>query len=177
MPRDSEDAEKASSTPEAARCAEEARFSVFTTTEKCLIVVMVSYASWCANTSPFIFLPALKLLAESFSVSVNHINLTVTVYMAVATVAPTLVGDAVDTLGRRPAYIFTLGLFFIANISLAPSEVFRTATWIQIIILIEYGVISDIAPPAERGTFISIISFALEAPGTSASTPVCQTVP
>lgn len=94
-------------------------YSAFRSTEKWLIVAVVSYASWCSNLSAFIYLPALKPLADAFSVSIGQINLTLTVYNAVATVAPTLVGDAADVWGRRPAYLFTLTIFVVSNICLA----------------------------------------------------------
>lgn len=39
--------------------------------------------------------------------------------MAVATVAPTLVGDTADVLGRRPVYMLTLSLYIGANITIS----------------------------------------------------------
>jgi MFS family permease len=118
-PTDSSDAEKATEGPKSEECQENEKYSVFTKTEKWCIVAMVSYAGFSSNISNFVYYPALKLLSEKFSVSVAQINLTVTSYMAVATVAPTLVGDAADVWGRRPAYLVTLGLFVTANICLA----------------------------------------------------------
>lgn len=47
------------------------------------------------------------------------INLTLTSYMAVATAAPTLVGDAADVLGRRLVYFLALALYVVANIMIA----------------------------------------------------------
>ncbi|KAK6063191.1 hypothetical protein SCUP515_12631 [Seiridium cupressi] len=70
------------------------RYSVFTTIEKWCITAMVAYAAWFSTLSSFIYYPAIQSLAKSLSVSVAQINLTVTSYMAVATLAPTLVGDA-----------------------------------------------------------------------------------
>lgn len=97
-------------------------YTVFTMLEKCCIVAMISYASWSANLSTFIFLPALKPLSEAFEVSVDKINLIITVYMAVGAVIPLFVGDAADVLGRRAAYVVTLFLFAMANLCLALSD-------------------------------------------------------
>lgn len=167
------------------------QYSVFTRTEKWIIVVIVSYASWSANISTFIYLPALKPLSEAFSVSVAKINLIITIYQAVGAVVPLFVGDAADVVGRRAAYIITLCLFLIANICLALAESYSTLLGsrmlqavgqsgktflphvvitvelplvqntdeIKGIILIGYGVVSDIAPPATRGSFMSVVSF------------------
>ncbi|KAI0014868.1 multidrug resistance protein [Xylariomycetidae sp. FL0641] len=144
-------------------------FSVFTRGQKRCIVLLVSYASWVSNLSSFIFLPALQPLSDSFAVPVSRINLAVTVYMAVAVAAPALVGDAADVWGRRPAYFSTLSIFVVANVALALAASFAQFLGFRVlqalgqsgIILIAYGVVADIASPAERGTFMSIASFAV----------------
>jgi predicted MFS family arabinose efflux permease len=97
-------------------------YTVFTRLERCCVVAMISYASWSANLSTFIFLPALKPLSEAFEVSVDRINLIITVYMAVGAVVPLFVGDAADVLGRRASYIVTLSLFGTANLCLALAD-------------------------------------------------------
>ncbi|KAI2466516.1 multidrug resistance protein [Annulohypoxylon bovei var. microspora] len=98
------------------------RYSVFTKTEKWCIISMVSYAAWFSTLSSFIYFPAVHLLSEQLAVSVDKINLTITSYMAVATIAPTLVGDAADVLGRRPVYMITLSLYVASNIAIALSK-------------------------------------------------------
>ncbi|KAL9625126.1 MAG: hypothetical protein Q9160_000855 [Pyrenula sp. 1 TL-2023] len=97
------------------------KFSVFTATEKWCIVAIVSYAAWFSTLSSFVYYPAIHLLAQTMAVSIDKINLTVTSYMAMATVAPTLVGDAADVLGRRPIYGITLSLYLVANVAIALS--------------------------------------------------------
>ena len=84
------------------------KYSVFTTAEKWCIVAMVSYAAWFSTLSSFIYCPAIHQLSQLFSVLVDKINLTITSYMAVATVAPTVVGDAADVLSCRPIYVIVL---------------------------------------------------------------------
>ncbi|KAH9905021.1 multidrug resistance protein [Xylariomycetidae sp. FL2044] len=145
------------------------RYSIFSRREKWCILAMASWASWTSNLSVFIYLPALKPLSDSFAVSVDQINLTLTVYMAVAAVAPLVVGDVADALGRRLAYASTLGLFLIANICLALAGSYNDLLGFRAlqslgqsgIILVGYGVVSDIASPAERGLFMSLISFTI----------------
>lgn len=98
------------------------RYSVFTTVEKWCIVAMVSYAAWFSTLSSFIYYPALDSISRALSVSVNKVNLTVTSYLAVATIAPTLVGDTADVLGRRPVYLIVLTLYFVADVAIALSQ-------------------------------------------------------
>ncbi|OAR03060.1 hypothetical protein LLEC1_04717 [Akanthomyces lecanii] len=161
-------------------------YSAFSINEKRYIVVLVAYAAWFSTTSSFIYYPAIHLLSEVLGVSVEKINLTVTTYMAVATIAPTLVGDTADQIGRRPVYIATLSLYASVCIAIASTKSYNVLLGLRLMqalaisgkaqftafaapandmplgtFSIAYGVITDISSPAERGTFVSIVSFAL----------------
>ena len=158
-------------------------YSVFTTAEKWCIIALASYAAWFSTLSSFIYYPAIHELSQVFSVSVNKINLTVTSYMAVATIAPTLVGDAADVLGRRPVYMIVLSLYIGANIAIVLANRYSALVGLRVLqalaisgmllisvlsslltfpgtFSIAYGVITDVASPAERGSFVSAVSFA-----------------
>ncbi|KAL1878009.1 hypothetical protein Daus18300_002363 [Diaporthe australafricana] len=118
--------EKVTNEPESQMSEAFEAYTIFTRAERCFIIAMISYVSWSANFSTFIFLPALKPLSEAFHVSVGKINLIITVYMAVGAVVPLFVGDAADVLGRRAAYIVTLALFATANLCLALADSYET---------------------------------------------------
>lgn len=94
-------------------------YSVFSRAEKWFIISLVAYAACFSTLSSFIYYPAIHLLSEDLSVSIDDINLTVTSYMAVATVAPMLVGDTADMQGRRPVYVVVLTLYVASNIAIA----------------------------------------------------------
>lgn len=51
--------------------------------------------------------------------SVELINLTLTSYLLVAGIAPSIVGDVADHSGRRPIYLVTFAIYFVANVGLA----------------------------------------------------------
>lgn len=144
------------------------KYSVFTTAEKRCIIAMVSYAAWFSTLSSFIYYPAIHELSQVFSVSVNKINLTVTSYMAVATIAPTLVGDAADVLGRRPVYMIALSLYIAADMAIVLANSYSALLGLRVLqalaisgtFSIAYGVITDVASPAERGSLVSAVSFA-----------------
>ncbi|KAK7966607.1 uncharacterized protein PG986_000884 [Apiospora aurea] len=137
-------------------------YSAFSHAEKWCIVSVVSFAAWFSTVSSFIYYPALHLLSESLSVSVDKINLTITSYMAVATIAPTLVGDAADVLGRRPVYILVLTIYIVSNAAIALAKTYPALLGLRVLqalaisgtFSVAYGVITDIASPAERGTFL-----------------------
>ena len=124
------DTEKISDAP---RAETTEKYSVFTTTEKRCIVAMVSYAAWFSTLSSFIYYPAIHQLSQTFSVSVDKINLTVTSYMAVATVAPTLLGDTADLLGRRPVYVVALSLYIGANIAIVLSDSYSALLGLRVL--------------------------------------------
>ncbi|CZS79319.1 unnamed protein product [Fusarium graminearum] len=85
--------------------------------------------------------------------------------MIVAGLAPAILGDLTDKVGRRIVYIFMMTIYCTANIGLALQSnwsalfVLRMAQSVgsAATIALGYGVVSDIAPPSERGSFVSIM--------------------
>ncbi|KAJ6000279.1 chloramphenicol resistance protein [Penicillium waksmanii] len=145
------------------------RYSVFTNVEKWCIVAMVSYAAWFSTLSSFIYYPAIPAISKALGVSVDKVNLTITTYMAIASVAPALVGDTADILGRRPVYILTLSGYFAANFAIALTRSYEALLGLRVLqalcisgtFSIAYGVVTDLAAPAERGSFAALVSFAI----------------
>lgn len=109
------------------------RYSIFTQAEKWCISAMVSYAAWFSTLTSFIYYPAIDQLSQTFAVSVDKINLTITIYMAVATVAPALVGDAADVLGRRPVYVMALSLYMGANLAIALAKSYQVLLGLRLL--------------------------------------------
>ncbi|KAL4404465.1 hypothetical protein CABS03_14260 [Colletotrichum abscissum] len=78
-------------------------------------------------------------------------------------------GDFADVLGRRPVYLMTLSLYFVANVSIALSKTYSALIGLRALQALAisgtnafvYGVIADIASPAERGSFVSVVSFSV----------------
>jgi len=125
------------------------------------------------------------MIAIDLHTSRALINLTVTLYMNVSGIAPSLAGDASDTFGRLPVYIFTDALsccpsWDSTSTLLRGSFLTSYATecrniWWGVVCAevykkrklninpgtfpVAYGVIADIAAPSERGAFIGAVSF------------------
>ena len=129
------------------------RYSAFTANEKRCIVGLVSYAAWFSTLSSFAYYPALPALSSALGVSTGAINLTVTTYMAVATVAPSLVGDAADVLGRRAMYLVTLGIYVVANAAIALSRSYAALLGLRVL---QAAAISGAKFPFEPGYWIWI---------------------
>jgi MFS family permease len=72
-----------------------------------------------SGLSSFIYYPVLQHLANDLGVSLELVNLTITSYLVIAGLAPSIIGDMADFTGRRPVYVITFALYFAANIGLA----------------------------------------------------------
>jgi MFS family permease len=102
----------------------QAPYTLFTTWERRTIVILVALAGWFSTLSSFIYYPTISAVANDLHTSVKLINLTVTSYMVVSSVAPAIVGDASDMFGRRPLYLITLALYVLANVGIALQDSF-----------------------------------------------------
>lgn len=139
-------------------------YSAFSTGQKWAIVAMVGLASLFSPISSNIYVPAIPTLVKAFDVSVEKINLTVTVFLIFQALTPSVWGTAADTFGRRPVYFMTLTIFALACLgtALCPTSDYWLLMLMRIAqasggsatIAIGTGVIADIAMPHERGTFL-----------------------
>ncbi|KAL4917356.1 major facilitator superfamily domain-containing protein [Aspergillus aurantiobrunneus] len=149
-------------------------YSAFSSPQKWFIVSTCAYAAWFSTLSSLIYYPAIPALSTSLDASISRVNLTVTVYMAVASIAPALVGDTADVLGRRLVYVVTLGVYCATNLAIAVTETYSALLGLRVLqalsisgtFSIAYGVLADVTAPAERGSFAALVSFAIGAAPT-----------
>ena len=166
------------------RAGTSTRYSHFSGVQKRWIVFLVTFAGMFSPLSSFIYYPAINGITRELGVTVELVNLTVTSYMIVSGVTPAIVGDLADMVGRRPVYIFTFILYFASNIGLALQRSYPAllvlrmlqsaggsgkfaGTKIEILscetyhalgtISIAYGVVADLASPAERGSYVGAV--------------------
>ena len=93
--------------------------SIFTKDQKRGIVLLVAFAAVFSPLSSFIYYPARNALSGDLGVSLNKIDLTITSYMIVSGVVPSMVGGFADKLGRRPVYLVIFTIYILANVGLA----------------------------------------------------------
>ena len=94
-------------------------YSIFTRGEKRWIVFLVAYARLFSPLSGFIYYPALYNLAHDLEITLTMANLSITTYMLVSGIAPSILGDMADTMGRRPLFLFAILIYTIVNVGLA----------------------------------------------------------
>lgn len=95
------------------------KYSEFTKAQKKWIVLVVAFAGMFSPLSSFIYYPAIHTIALDLNVTITLVNLTITSYMIVSGIAPAIVGDLADMVGRRPVYLATFLVYLAANIGLA----------------------------------------------------------
>ncbi|KAJ5595272.1 uncharacterized protein N7459_001480 [Penicillium hispanicum] len=136
--------------------------SAFGKHQKRFIVLMVTMASFFSPLSGQIYYPVMPTLVQNYHLTNALVNLTITTYMILQGLAPSFMGTFADTGGRRPAYIIAFAIYTAANIGLALQNSFAALLVLRCIqsagssgtVSFGYGVIADIATPAERGKYI-----------------------
>lgn len=147
-------------------------YSAFSNKQKRSIVALIAFAGWFSSLSSFIYFPAIPFLAADLDVSIERINLTVTAYLIMSGIFPSVIGDAADTIGRRPVLIVTLVIYVAANIGLALQSSFGLLFFLRMVqsagisgsYAVAYGVIGDLFAPADRGGYSGLVSFILNTP-------------
>lgn len=94
-------------------------YTVFSKTSKRIIVLLCAVAGFFSPFSAFTYFPALEYMAADLGVSLQLMNLTITVYLVIQGVIPAVLGDLADQIGRRPVYLLVLVVYVAACIGLA----------------------------------------------------------
>ena len=140
-------------------------YSAFNGLCKSLIAYAASVSAMFSGLSSFIYYPAITALASSLAQSTGKINLTITTYLVVAGIAPSIFGDLADRLGRRPISILAMFIYLGANLGLAIQNNYVALLVLRCVqsagasstIALAYGIISDISTPAERGHYMGVL--------------------
>ncbi|KAG5787525.1 hypothetical protein H9Q69_013407 [Fusarium xylarioides] len=135
---------------------------IFSKHRKWMTVYMVSIGGAFSALSSNIYFPAIDTISKDLGVSATDVGFTITVYMIVQGIAPSLYGLISDSRGRRIAFVIALAVYLAANVSLA-----FTSNLAMLIVLrglqaagsaatisISTGVIADITEPDERAGFM-----------------------
>lgn len=146
---------------------EASEYSAFSRVQKNYIISLAAFAGWFSSASSFIYFPAIPAIAQNLDEGIERINLTVTSYLIVSGIFPSITGNAADRLGRRPVFLMALTVYLLSNIGLALQSNFGLLFFLRMLqsagisgtFSITYGVLSDLFTPAERGGYAGLISF------------------
>ncbi|OBT91045.1 hypothetical protein VE02_00083 [Pseudogymnoascus sp. 03VT05] len=168
MPDNDPTSEPPSEAPIESTGAPTGAYSVFTVTQKKMIVLTASLASLFSPMATAIYYPSLTIMAKDLHVSDAKINLTVTLFLVIQGIAPAFFADIADRAGRRPIYAICYLIFNIANIGLALQTNYTALLILRMVqsagssstVSLANGVVGDIITSAERGTYIAFSSLA-----------------
>ncbi|CAG8973044.1 hypothetical protein HYALB_00007272 [Hymenoscyphus albidus] len=94
-------------------------YSVFTKSQKRWITFTIAFVAWFSTLSSFVYFPAVSLIASDLHTTIEGVNITITSYLIASAIIPSVIGPVADMTGRRPVYIVTLFIYFMANIGIA----------------------------------------------------------
>jgi MFS family permease len=156
-------------------------YSIFTPCQKRWIVSLAAATGMFSPLSSLIYYPATTSMATGLNTTVSMVNLAITSYLVISAILPAVLGDVADQMGRRPVYIGALLIYLVANVGLALQRNFVALLLLRMLqsagisgkfdssmgytclrkegtISLGYGVLADIATPAERGLYVGLFS-------------------
>lgn len=137
-------------------------YSVFTNTQKKFITLLIGVAMMFSGLTANIYLPSLPLLQVEYQTSLQLINITITAYIVIQGIVPAFFGELSDKIGRRPVYLISFAVYVAASIGLALQDSYAALLVLRMLqslgasatVAIGYGVVADVAIPAERGAMV-----------------------
>ncbi|BCR95062.1 uncharacterized protein AKAW2_20002A [Aspergillus luchuensis] len=137
-------------------------YTIFNSRAKKWIIAAVTVIACFSPLASNIYYPALNTLATDLHTSLSLMNLTLTSYMIIQAISPTIIATFSDVTGRRPAYFICFIVFIAANIGLA-----LQSNYVALLLLrclqsagssatgaLANAVIADTVTSAERGSYI-----------------------
>ncbi|KAH9905311.1 putative major facilitator superfamily transporter [Xylariomycetidae sp. FL2044] len=140
-------------------------YSEFSAPARRTIVIICAFAGFFSPFSAFTYFPALAYMSEDLGVSLQLMELTITMFLVVQGVVPSLLGDLADQIGRRPVYIAALTLYFVACVGLAVQKSYPVLMVLRMLqsagssgtIALGIMVVSDLTPPHSRGRYVGAL--------------------
>ncbi|RHZ59791.1 uncharacterized protein CDV56_104267 [Aspergillus thermomutatus] len=141
---------------------QEPPFRLLSKKQKWNIVIFVSLAGSLSPLSSNIYFPAIDTISSDLGVNASLVALTITIYMVVQGIAPSIFSTLSDTCGRRLTFTICLTIYTAANLALAFTSSYPMlmvlrglqAAGSAATISISTGVIADITCSKERGGFM-----------------------
>ncbi|KAK8856780.1 MFS general substrate transporter [Apiospora arundinis] len=148
---------------------ETGNYSVFSNGMRIYLTYLLGFVIILSTLTATIYFPLIPMLSEEFHVSIQAINLTVTLYAICQGVTPPLFASLADVFGRRPVLLALVVLCAGASLGLAVNRnsyaVLLALRALQSIggsatPAIAYGIVADVAVVSERGRMLGpMLSF------------------
>ncbi|ETS73639.1 hypothetical protein PFICI_14585 [Pestalotiopsis fici W106-1] len=138
-------------------------YSVFTNSMRLYLTYLLGFVIILSTLTATIYFPLIPLLSREFSVSVQAINLTVTLYAVCQGVTPPIFASLADCFGRRRLLLCLVALYTCASLGLALNrDSYSTLLALRALQsvggsatpAIAYGIVADVAVVSERGRML-----------------------
>ncbi|KAK8110222.1 uncharacterized protein PG998_006679 [Apiospora kogelbergensis] len=142
---------------------EPGNYSVFSGAMRVYLTYLLGFVIILSTLTATIYFPLIPMLSEEFAVSIQAINLTVTLYAICQGVTPPLFASLADVFGRRLVLLALVILYACASLGLAVNRgsyaVLLALRALQSIggsatPAIAYGIVADVAVVSERGRML-----------------------
>ncbi|KAI2472268.1 MFS general substrate transporter [Annulohypoxylon bovei var. microspora] len=138
-------------------------YSVFSAAQQTYLTYLLGFTMILSTLTATIYFPLIPMLSKQFHVSIQAINLTITVYAVVQAVSPGIFASVADSFGRRPVLLVLVALYALGSLGLALNRdnyaaliALRALQSIggSAIPTLAYGIAADVVPTAERGRML-----------------------
>lgn len=150
--------------PEQTAATDPGPYTTWTSRDRALLVCLLGYLCLASSLTANIYSPLIDLLAKRYMVSVQAVNLTITLFFVLQGVAPSFWSPLSDSFGRRPVYLATFAVYTLASLGLSVSDR-RYPTLLLLralqsvggsaVMSLSYAVIADVTVHSERGRWIA----------------------
>lgn len=144
-------------------------YSVFSDSMRTYLTYLLGFIIILSTLTATIYFPLIPMLSSHFSVSIQAINLTVTLYAVCQAISPPVFASLADCYGRRPILLLLIGIYACASLGLALN---RSSYGLLLGMravqslggsatpAIAYGIVADVAMVSERGRMLGpMLSF------------------
>ncbi|WYZ41967.1 hypothetical protein EsH8_V_000862 [Colletotrichum jinshuiense] len=151
-----------------------ALYSRFAPTQRIVIIAVASTIGLLSPLSSNLYTPAIPAVARDLNVSTDAINLTITSYLVLQGISPTLWSAIGDSTGRRLLYLIALTVYLASCIGLALSRTYPAVVALRAVqaigsastTAIGASLIGDLIHVSRRGKYMGNYS-ALGGAGTA----------
>lgn len=144
-------------------------YSVFSDRFRIYLTYLLGFVIILSTLTATIYFPLIPMLSSHFSVSIQSINLTVTLYAVFQGISPSFFASLADSQGRRPVLLTLIAIYVIASLGLALNR----RSYAALLVLrafqsiggsatpaIAYGIVADVSVVSERGKMLGpMLSF------------------
>lgn len=144
-------------------------YSVFSDHTRTYLTYLLGFVIILSTLTATIYFPLIPMLSSHFSVSIQSINLTVTLYAVFQGISPSFFASLADAHGRRPVLLTLVTIYAGASLGLALNH----QSYAALLVLralqsiggsatpaIAYGIVADVSVVSERGKMLGpMLSF------------------